>query len=257
MLKLIRTQLRVIGAIGIREINSQQASLMYGYAWALIDAALSVLALLAMKLVLRAFNPPGLPPATYILCGALPWFMWSALYSSSGPAIAKNRKLLSLPIVTELDLVIGNSLQVMMTYSVVLVITTVISSYLEQSPFPRFPLGIFLLLLSIWVMGVSFGMVLMLIDRVFKPAGKFIGLFLRLSLFLCGVYIPITRFPSYVWPYVDWMPMLHVEELLRQYWFRSYVSPVGSPVYIIECTVGMLAFALLCERYARRRVPIS
>lgn len=255
MTNSIQTQLRVIGVLGMREINAQQATLMYGYAWALIDAGLSVLGLLVMKLVLKAFNPPGLPPATFILSGALPWFMWAALYSLPGGAIARNRRLLSFPIVTELDLVLGASIQVMITFTVTLVVTTVISSYYENSPFPRYPLGILLLLLSIWVMGVSFGLFLMLVNRVYAPASKFIQFFLRFALFLSGVFIPLTRFPSYIWPYLTWMPMLHVEELLRQYWFRNYVSPVGNGFYVAECALGMAAFGLLCERYCRSRLP--
>jgi capsular polysaccharide transport system permease protein len=255
MTNSIQTQLRVIGVIGMREINAQQATLMYGYAWALIDAGLSVLGLLVMKLVLKAFNPPGLPPATFILTGALPWFMWATLYAMPGGAIARNRRLLSLPIVTELDLVLGASIQIMMTYSVTLVVTTIISSYFENSSFPRYPLGILLLLLAIWVMGVSFGLFLMLVNRVYAPASKFIQFFLRFSLFLSGVFIPLTRFPSYIWPYLTWMPMLHVEELLRQYWFHNYVSPVGNAFYVAECALGMAAFGLLCERYCRYRLP--
>jgi capsular polysaccharide transport system permease protein len=256
MIKLLQAQMRIIGAIGVREINAQQANLMYGYVWALVDAALAVLGLLVMKLVLRAFNPPGLPAATFILSGALPWFMWMALYASPAMSISRNRKLLSFPIVTELDLIIGGSLQVVITYTVVLVFMTAISSWWEVVPPPRFPLGLLLLMLAIWAMGLSFGMFLMLVNRIYAPAAKFIAFFLRFALFLCGVYIPITKFPSYIWPYLTWMPMLHVEELLRQYWFYNYVSPVGNPIYVLECVMGMIAVGLLCERYARVRLPI-
>ena len=106
MMKHISTQLRVIGAIAIREINAQQSTLMYGYAWALVDTGLAVLGLLVLKLVLRGFNPPGLPPATYILNGALVWFMFAAhVCPAPGQAISKGKRLLSLPLVTELDLV--------------------------------------------------------------------------------------------------------------------------------------------------------
>jgi capsular polysaccharide transport system permease protein len=249
--------MRVIGAVAMREINAQQATLMYGYVWALVDAGLAVLGLLVMKMVLRAFNPPGLPPATFILSGALPWFMFQHLYALPSHAISKHRKLLSFPVVTELDVVIGASIQVFITYSITLVVTTIISSTLEHVPFPRFPLGVMLLVIATCVIGLSLGLVLLLLNRVYPPASKFIGFFLRFGLFLSGVFIPLTRFPSYVWPYLTWNPMLHVEELLRQYWFYSYVSPVGNPWLVIEWTVGLLAFGLLCERYTRVRVPLT
>jgi capsular polysaccharide transport system permease protein len=257
MANLVQTQLRAISALGVREINSQQANLMYGYAWALVDAVLSVGGLLLMKLLLRAFNPPGLPPATYILSGALPWFMWTSLYGSTSSSIAKNKRLLSLPVFTELDFAIGGSLQIVMTYAITMVVCTTISSALENAPFPKQPLGILLMLFAIWVEGVSFGLVLTLVYRIYAPAAKFVGFVLRFSLFLCGVYIPITRFPTYIWPYLDWIPMLHIEELIRQYWFANYVSPVGNPWYVLWCTLGMAAFGLACERYCRRRLPVT
>ena len=209
-----------------------------------------------MKLVLRAFNPPGLPAATFVLSGVLPWFMWQSLYMMPPAAIQRNKRLLSFPIVTELDLVLGASLQVMITYTVVLVLATTISSYVENASFPKFPLGIMLLLLAIWIMGISFGLILLLVTRVYAPATKFVSFFLRFSLFLSAVFIPLTDFPTYVWPYLTWNPMLHVEELLHKYWFPSYYAPVGSPLYVAEWVLGMLAFGLLCERYTRRRLPL-
>jgi capsular polysaccharide transport system permease protein len=255
MIKLISTQLRVIGAIAIREINAQQSTLMYGYAWALIDTGLAVLGLLIMKLVLRGFNPPGLPPATYILSGALVWFMFAHMYDLPGQAIAKGKRLLSLPLITELDLVCAGAIRIFMTYTITLIISTTISSYFEDSPFPRFPLGVMLMVLAACLLGLGLGFVLLLINRAYAPAGKFIVFPLRFGLFLSGVFLPLTKFPSYVWPYLTWNPMLHVEELLRQYWFYAYVSPVGSTLLIAQWIVGLLAFGLLCERYSRVRVP--
>lgn len=256
MTRTVQTHLRVIGAVAMREINSQQASLAYGYAWAIVDVGLSVLGLLIIKLVIRAFNPPGLPPATYILSGSLPWFMFSSLYGQGGTAIRRNRNLLSFPIVSELDLIIGSSIQRAMTYAIALIVATTISSVWEQSPFPRLPLGIMLLVLACWILGTSFGMVMMLLDQVYAPASKFLGVVLRFGLLLSGVFIPITRFPTYIWPYLTWNPMLHVEELLRQYWFANYVSPVGDPNVVIEWVVGLTAFGLLCEKYTRSRLPL-
>src|ERR1700722_14249960 len=121
MIKLISTQLRVIGAIAIREINAQQSTLMYGYAWALVDTGLAVLGLLVLKLVLRGFNPPGLPPATYILSGALVWFMFQHMYALPAQAISRYKRLLSLPLVTELDVVLAASIQIFTTYSITLI----------------------------------------------------------------------------------------------------------------------------------------
>jgi capsular polysaccharide transport system permease protein len=221
-----------------------------------VDTGLAVLGLLVMKLVLRGFNPPGLPPATFILSGALPWFMFTHMYNLPTAVISKNKKLLSLPIVTELDLVFAAAIQSFITYTIMLIITTTISSYYEDCPFPRLPIGVMILVITCCLIGLGLGFVFLLLNRIYPPASKFIGFFLRFGLFLSGVYLPLTRFPSYVWPYLTWNPMLQVEELLRQYWFYTYISPVGNPLRIAEWVLGLLAFGLLCERYTRVRVPV-
>jgi len=253
---LLRSQLRVIGAVTMREISAQQAHLMYGYVWALVDTLLTILGFLILRLVLRGFQTPGMPPATYLLTGALPWFMFMALLSVPEAAIKRNKKLLSLPVVTELDLVIGASVQVFMTYTIVFVLATTVSSVWEQSPFPREPLGIMLLFLAIWVIGVSLGLILIPLDRTYPPAHKFVSFILRFGLFVSSVFLSISKFPTYDWPYLTWNPMLHVEELLRQYWFASYVSPVGRPSVIIEWSVILFTLGLVCERYARTRLSV-
>lgn len=254
MLKSLQTQMRVIGVVAMREINSQQATLMYGYVWALIDCLLSVLGLVILRVLIRAFSFGNFPPATYVLTGALPWFMFAALFGQTGAAIAKGRRLRAFPMVTELDLVIGVGIQTFITYMVTYVVATTVSSIIENSPFPRLPFNIMVLIVATWLMGISFGYVLLLLSRTYAPMSKLVRFILRFAAFLTGIYIPITRFPTYIWPYLDWNPMLHVEELLRQYWFYGYTSPVGNPVVIIYWVIGLMAFGLICERYMRLRM---
>jgi capsular polysaccharide transport system permease protein len=104
-------------------------------------------------------------------------------------------------------------------------------------------------------MGISLGLVLMIFRRLYAPAGKFVGFFMRFAMILSGVFISISIFPESMWPYLTWNPMLHVEELLRVYWFYNYTSPVGSPAYVVESLVVMMCAGLLLERYVRRRLP--
>jgi capsular polysaccharide transport system permease protein len=256
-LSTAQTQLRVISAVAIREINSQQQNLMYGYAWALIDVAIMVGGLLVMKLAIRVFNPAGMPPATFIISGVIPWYLFQQAYELPDRAIARNKRLLAFPVVSELDLILGAALQLLLTYGIMFVIGTTISSALEKAPPPISPLAIMLYFLATWLFGLFFGFMLLPLRRLYPPMEKFIGFFLRFGLLLSGVFMPITFFPEYIWPYLDWNPMLHVEELIHTYWFTAYHTPVGSSVYVVKCLLGMAALGLLCERYVRRRLPVQ
>jgi capsular polysaccharide transport system permease protein len=256
VLKLLKTQFDVVKALALREIQSQQANLAYGYGWVLFDITLSFIGLLILKLVIRAFNVPGLPVITYLVTGLIPWFLFSSAYIAPAAAIKRNQRLLSLPGVTPLDLVLGSSLQLLCTYGLFFLVAATVSSFYEKSSFPHFPLGVILLFLSCWLIGVSFGLVLMVLTRLYAPAGKFVGFFMRFAMITSGVVISIKMFPESIWPYLSWNPMLHVEELIRVYWFPGYASPVANPAYILECVVVLMCAGLLLERYVRRRLPV-
>src|SRR5437588_6743385 len=148
-------------------------------------------------------------------------------------------------MVTELDLVLASALRIFATYAVLFIVLAIAACFYESVPFPRFPLGIILLFFSMSLMGISFGLILMIFNRLYPPAGKFTGFFLRFSMIFSGVIFSITMFPPVVWPYLTWNPLLHAEELLRTYWFYTYKAPVGSPMYITECLVCMAVFVLL------------
>jgi capsular polysaccharide transport system permease protein len=255
VLKPLKTQFDIVKALALREIQSQQANLAYGYGWVLFDITLSFIGLLILKLVIRAFNVPGLPPITYLVTGLIPWFLFNSAYMAPAAAIKRNQRLLSLPGVTPLDLVLGSSLQLLCTYGLIFPVAATVSSFYEKSSFPHFPLGVILLFLSCWLIGVSFGLVLMVFTRLYAPAGKFVGFFMRFAMITSGVVISIKMFPESIWPYLSWNPMLNVEELLRVYWFPGYASPIASPAYILECVVVLMCAGLLLERYVRRRLP--
>ncbi len=70
-----------------------------------------------------------------------------------------------------------------------------------------------------------------------------------------GAFFVITTLPPGAWPYLDWNPLLHIDELMRVYWFTTYNSPVASPSYLVFCLMGLLVLGLSLERFIRR-VPI-
>ena len=255
MLKLINTQIRVIHALALREIQSQQAKLAYGFGWVFFDAFLAFAAMMIIKFAIRGFNRPGVPPVTFLVSGLIPWMMFQTTYHAPGGAIQKGKRLLELPMVTELDLVLASALRIFLVYTILFILLGVIAAIVDGIAPPRFPLGIALLFFFMSLMGIAFGFVLMALSRLYSPAGKFVGFFLRFAMIISGVVFQLTMFPPTIWPYLLWNPLLHVEELLRIYWFSNYQTPGISPLYVAESLLGMSFLGLLLERYMRRRLP--
>jgi len=254
LLKHIQSQLRVIHALALREIQSQQAGLAYGFGWVFFDAFLGVAALMIMKFAIRGFSRPGVPPFTFLVSGLVPWMMFSATYHAPANAVSKGQKLLLLPVITELDLMLASALRIFLVYTILFVILAVLAAIGDGIGPPRFPLGVALLFFNMSLMGIAFGIVLLTLNRLYSPAAKFTGFFLRFMMILSGVIFSLTMFPPTIWPYLLWNPLLHVEELLRVYWFNNYQTPGVSAFYVAESLLVMIFFGLLLERYLRRRL---
>lgn len=255
MAGLIKTQFQVVSALTVREMQAQQSNLVYGYGWVFFDAILSFAGLLILRLAIRGFSRPGIPIIMFLISGLLPWLLFHASYAAPAGAIGRGKNLLHLPRITELDLVLASEVRIFVTFSILFVASAVTDTFYERVPFPRFPLGIFLLFVSMSLFGTAFGFFLMVLNRLYQPAAKFVGFFMRFAMIFSGVVFQITMFPATVWPYFTWNPLLHVEELLRSYWFYDYQTPIGSPLYVAEWLLGMVFFGLLLERYARHRLP--
>jgi capsular polysaccharide transport system permease protein len=236
-------------------MQGQQAGLAYGFGWVFFDAFLGVAGLMIMKFGIRGFSRPGVPQYTFLVSGLLPWMLFSATYGSPSSAISKGKNLLQLPIVTELDLVFASALRIFLVYTILFVVLATLAAIGDGIGLPRFPLGVVLLYLNMSLMGIGFGFVLTALNRLYAPAAKFTGFFLRFMMILSGVIVSLTLFPPTVWPYLLWNPLLHAEELLRVYWFTNYETPEVSALYVAECSLGVVFFGLLLERYIRRRLP--
>jgi capsular polysaccharide transport system permease protein len=251
----ILAQLNVIKALTIRELQGSNSNYNYGYAWAFLEICLTLAVLLVLKTFIRGLSPPDMPPILFLLLGAIPWYTFHGAANSMLQVVSQRKNLLSLPGVTTVDIMLAKATSVLCIYGSIFFLALVGSDYFEAAGLPRFATGLVLTYFASWVLGIGFGMTLMPIVRVFPPGTKFLSLIWRFGLLLSGVYFTITAMPETYWGYLTWNPMLHVSELMRTYWFSTYQTPIGSPLYLSACVLGMLAFGLSLERYVRYRAP--
>lgn len=252
MIESLRSQIRIIAALTIQEMQSQNTKFQFGYAWAVVEVLMYVAMISIIRVVINAFMPPNMPPLTFLILGILPWLVFMRTYKGIETIITKKKGLLIIPIVTPLDIVIAKALQIFSLYGAVFLGLITFSAMIEHAGAPRFPLGIILGFLAAWIMGLSFGLAMIPLHRMFPPVKWFMLLVVRAGILTSGVYFVITSIPPAAWPYMTWNPLLHVIELTRADWFATYNSPIASPAFVVECMAGMVLFGLSLERIIRR-----
>jgi capsular polysaccharide transport system permease protein len=250
----LKTQLNVVAALTIRELQGLMKNYNYGFAWALLEPILFIALMRVARSALKGLTPPNMPPSTFLILGIIPFYLYVQAIGSVYKAIAAPDNLLKFPRVTPVDLALAAALSDFCIYFTLFALFIVFFSIYEGAWPPENPLKVMTVFIALWALGVGFGFVVGTAARVFPPLRQFIGYYNLVNRMLGGMLFVITMLPSSTWPYFTWNPVLHCMEMLRDGWFVTYKSPVADPAYLMEWLLGLFLLGLSLERY-QRRVP--
>ncbi|HKO20299.1 MAG TPA: ABC transporter permease [Acidobacteriaceae bacterium] len=245
-------QFNIIKALAIHNLQGQMKSYNYGFAWVLLEPLLYIFVFrMARKVLGGGGNPAGMTPMMYFLLGVFPlYFFLEGM--KAGRAATKRSTLLYFPRVSQLDVAFGNGISSLAIHlGLLIVVAPAVAAYEGAMPPENVNSVLFAMLIS-WLMGVPVGFVFGGLTRVFPPMQQFLGYVSFGLRMVSGMFFCIRDIPQQYWPYLTWNPLLHATEMARDGWFETYTSPIASPMYIIQCTLGLLLFGLSIERFMRR-----
>ena len=250
----LRTQINIITALTIRDLQGLMRGYNYGFAWALLEPIMFIGLMRVARSAFKGLTPPNMPPSTFLVIGIIPFYMYVQAVSSTYQAIAGRDTLLQFPRVTPVDVAISSALSDFCIYFTLFLLFTVSFAIYEGAWPPQYPLQVILTFLALFMLGMGLGFVVGTAARVFPPIKQFVSYYNLANRMVGGMLFVITMFPSALWPYFTWNPILHCMELLRDGWFVTYTSPIADPGYVLKWMLGLWLFGLSLERF-QRRVP--
>ncbi len=254
VLKDLQTQINVIVALTIRELQSLQKSYNYGFAWALLEPIMFIGIVRLGKSFFGGLTPPNMPPTTFIVLGIVPFYLYVAAVSVVYKSGGTQSNLLQFPRITPVDVAIALALRDFCIYFTLFCVFVVPASIYEHAWPPENGLKVALAFIAFWMLGVALGFVIGAANRVFPPVRQFFSYYNLANRMIGGMLFVITMIPSLYWPYLTWNPVLHCSEMVRDGWFATYTSPIASPSYVMLWILGLLLLGLSLERF-ERRVP--
>lgn len=254
MLADLRTQFNVIIALTIRELQQLMKSYNYGFAWALFEPIMFIGLMRVARSAFKGLTPPNMPPSTFIVIGIIPFYMYMNAMQMAYKSVAGPSNMLDFPRVTPVDLAIAAALSDFCIYFTLFCLFAGSFSIYEGAWPPQNGLEVAAVVVLMWLLGISLGLVVGTAARVFPPLKQFVGYYNLVNRMAGGMLFVITMFPSTYWPYFTWNPLLHCSEMIRDAWFVTYTSPVSDPIYVLEWLLGLSLLGLSLERF-QRRVP--
>jgi capsular polysaccharide transport system permease protein len=250
-------QLRVIGAIMMRELHTRFGRNNIGYLWLILEPMMLAAGVTVFHILSNMHLPYGMRPAPFYSSGYTCFIMFRGCILRSGPVLEANRALLYHRQITIFDLVFARCLLEAAATMFAMVLILAIWAALGVGNLPDRPL---LLLLGMGLMFVfSLGPAMLncagcewsqTVDRFVHPA-------LYLMLPISGMFTIFEWIPPSFRSYMLWFPLPHILELVREGQFGNFNSPYVDVPYVLAWSGGLILLGFLALRVIRRHVEIE
>ncbi|MDR3528743.1 MAG: ABC transporter permease [Rhizomicrobium sp.] len=252
-------QLRVIGALILREIHTRYARENIGFLWVVAEPMLFAGGVIAMRTILPFFprEQHGMSLIGFLMTGYLPFLVYRHMIGRCIHCVRANQSVLYHRQVRIIDLYL--------TQLVLEGAGTVVAFAFGASVFVAFglmdtPKNLFLLytgwFYAIWFCG-SLAMLLgaaselsSLVDKLYNPLSY-------LSLPLSGAFYMVNWLPHAWQDYALYIPMVHFFEMIRGGYFGEALTVHYDTAYITGVCLVLTFGALQMVTIARKRVAIA
>ncbi len=252
----LRIQLRVIGALLLREIITRFGRTNIGFLWIFIEPMVFTLGVTALWYAAGLHYGSKLPVVAFAVTGYSSVLLWRNCATRASMAVPPNIGLLYHRNVRVLDLFLS---RILLEISGTTVSFFVLSTIFVSLGWMKLPADM-LLVISGWLVLAWFGFALAIIIgamSVYSHVTEMLwGPAAYLLFPLSGAAFMVDWFPRQVQDFLLLFPMVHGIEMLRDGYFGSVVRTHYSFEYACTVTLIMTLIGLLLARDAGRRVEM-
>ncbi|MBN2524938.1 MAG: ABC transporter permease [Deltaproteobacteria bacterium] len=246
--------LHVIHALILRETRTRFGKHSLGYVWAFMEPFLNVGVFFVMFYFLNRQTPAGTDAIGFLCTGFLTFYVFTGTLNKAQTAVQANLALLYYPQVQTLDLVVARCALETVTLGVAFFIFMLFSTMqLHHLPLDSAAKTIMGLSFAS-LLGTGIGLIFNGLVTVFPTIEHFISLITRPLFWLSGLFWGLNEIPQEYRGALLWNPILHIVELTRDGWYKTYNYEYYSYSYILLWILGAIFFGLVSEKMTRKYV---
>ena len=249
----LAVQGRVISALILREVHTLYGNTRLGYLWQVIQTTFNIAIFWLFREFLHAHAPHGMGMAVFLLCGFIPWYMFSDTISRCMKAVSANQTLLTFPQVTELDLMIARVIVIWGTQLVCAISILSLAAALGQPMELRHPAALAATVFFSPLLGLGMGLSFASLARLWPTLERLVPILVRFLFFVSGIFFQISELPIRFSKILLLNPVAQLIEWQRYGFSASSAAPIYSMAYVTMWIMGSLCLGLLLERYVRGR----
>lgn len=229
----LATQLRVIHALVIREMQLRFGQSRVGYIWLIAEPMMLAFGVSTLHWITGHGLPNNIPVFLFYGLGYAPFYMFRAILTRNAGAIMSGRSLLYHNNIKLHDLNMSRTvLEAAACMPVILLLVLggiIIGGYWPSNP----GLFVFSLMLSA-LLGHGFGTLLAALIVFYEPLERFIHPMTYLMMPISGAFSMLDSLPDSAREVMLWNPLAHVHEAMRSaQWGDLIVSYYDIPYVLL------------------------
>jgi ABC-type polysaccharide/polyol phosphate export permease/tetratricopeptide (TPR) repeat protein len=251
----LKTQVRIIHALIIRETRTRFGDSRLGYGWALIEPVLHIALLSAVfSLLMRGTPPIGSHFFVFYFTGLIPYHVFVHTSTSMMYGVTSNGSLLQLPPVKPFDVILARGI---LEFATDLVVAALLLAGFAALGIPATPNNLSntaTALIVTALFGFGFGFANAVLQTLFRSWDKLWNNATRLLYFFSGIFYVPGMMPDWARDILAWNPLLHAIDWFRTGFFASYQPHWLDRRYLMIAAVLAMLGGMWLERSLRRRL---
>ncbi|WP_338661180.1 ABC transporter permease [Pararoseomonas sp. SCSIO 73927] len=249
------TQLRVIGALVMREMQTRFGRNNVGFLWLFFEPLFLGLMVGLLHAAHGRSIPGGVNPFLFSLVGYVPFFMFRAIINRAGSALHANLTLLFHRQVTPADVLLARNLLEAVSVTGVILIVLTGGAWLA-SVWPANPALVFFCLLLMFMLCNGIAMCVAAMVARWETTDRLVHPLTYLAMPLSGAFYALHWLPAHFREILLWNPMVSLHEGIREGVFGDAFPSYYDLNYVGRCILVVNLLGLLSLRTARRKLEI-
>lgn len=256
-IKSFRIQLRVIYALLMREIITRYGRHNIGFAWLFVEPMIFTLGIAALWNATKPANGGSIAIIPFAVIGYSTVLCWRNAANRVGHAVDANKGLLFHRNVKVIDVFLSRIiLEVVGATCSFLMLFLIFFAFGFMGMPDDFLYMMFGWALLVWFT-VALGFVIGALFEISEIVDRLWHALTYLLFPLSGAAFFVYWMPEFLRPYLLYLPMVHVTEMIRHGYYGDLVPTFENITYLIWCNLFLSFIGLMLVRYITKKVESS
>jgi capsular polysaccharide transport system permease protein len=253
----LATQLRVIGALMMRELHTRYGRENIGYLWLIGEPLMLASVIAALHTSGRTEYGSDMKPLPFAVLGYTVFIMFRGIVNRSEGGLEANASLLYHRMVTIFDIVTARAVLEAAGTFLALVVLMVILVAFGLSNLPARPLYLFAAVVLMFWFSFAHSLIITAITHENRTIGRLVHPYSYFMIPLSGAFYQVQWIPHPYRDYLVWLPLPHIFELARYGQFRSADLRYFDGQYVVAACLILTVIGLVQIKTARAKIHLS